>query len=322
MRLTRLFEDLGDKDEFGSQCGYCLYHASEGVDLDRFHIKHEQAEIEAERATYEYGGFRSIDRNQKYHDIFNIRMWQFGYTRRDEKGPWFDRPLKEDLGDKDEFGEPCTFDSCNQRPDELEFHAAHIAARQAYNATINRIGKVGNMAQLSAKKAYFDKMTEFGYTQSYNRRDTGGRWWDKKPLKEALEDTDEFGRVNVVRKYRRTHENIEPPQLPKLDPDRIVLRSTPRIIDYIYEFEDGALLFYEKHIQYDEALSKSRVCFKSVSNEITDLPSTFQGLPTEYIDGIRNFRTETVIGPASWRQELDRTDFGPEQDRRWREVMG
>lgn len=97
-------EDLDDQDQFGPECGYCMQYASEVGDQQRFHEKHEQAEIMAERASWEVqGGWNSSAGRQKYSDIFNIEMWRFGYVRQDSRGPWIDKPLKEDLDDQDEF---------------------------------------------------------------------------------------------------------------------------------------------------------------------------------------------------------------------------
>ena len=62
------------------------------VDQQRFHRMHEQAEIVAERASWEVpGGWNSSAGRQKYSDIFNIEMWRSGYVRQDSRGPWVEK---------------------------------------------------------------------------------------------------------------------------------------------------------------------------------------------------------------------------------------
>lgn len=178
IKKPALKEALDDKDEFGSPCGYCMQYAGE-VDRDRFHEKHEQAEIMAEHAAHEYGGWRSSAGRQKYSDIFNIEMWRFGYIRLDSgRGPWSDRPVEEALDDRDEFKSNCQVCrvncAMNTKLDEEDYHNAHTAASQV-------------AGPFPKREIYDAEMAKYGYFKDYILRA-----WAKEPVKEDLDDKDSF----------------------------------------------------------------------------------------------------------------------------------
>jgi hypothetical protein len=125
MRLTRLLEDLDDKDEF--DCRYCrafIYGARMDVEnQEAFHIAHAAAQRAAEKSLV----------SKSAGDIFGDAMARLGWSWISNR--WVKAPLKEDLDDKDEFTRDCTYCGIQSMGgmilDMNEFHEAHSTAREA-----------------------------------------------------------------------------------------------------------------------------------------------------------------------------------------------
>lgn len=209
MRLTILFENLDDKDEFGLDCAYI--GCDRRPDRDEFHAAHEAARDAAMNATtiFPYQTYDGLDRgykkahkgNRQYWNNFVAAMAKQGYKL--SSGEF----IKESLDDKDEFtkdpgcGGGCPLsdhpnDWYKQFNRDESFHDAH---ESAHEAAIRAMGSGDRNEQWSRyATTAIDKMREFGYQlanplESDLRKAPLENWlFTKLSIKESLDDKDEF----------------------------------------------------------------------------------------------------------------------------------
>lgn len=168
-------EDLDDKDEFRADCHYCSVVADQSPGIDRNAFHHAHATIER----------MTPKRLQSSHERYVKSMSQFGFIPidPDDSYRWtFQKPLKEDIDDRDEF-EPCEYKDCvSKSAIHPKFHDAHVEAAAYADAAYAK-----NKSWSDFVKNFAIIMSKYGFV-----KDREGSWTTNEPVKEDLDDKDEF----------------------------------------------------------------------------------------------------------------------------------
>lgn len=284
MRLDGLFENIDDKDEFIAKCPVCDLYGDEQPDVVEFHDAHMASAKVADVAP----------KTAPWWNFFKDDMAKRGYQR--QMGVWVRVPVTEDLDDKDEFmSAHC--DYCENvhhyDPSNIDFDAFHIAHTQSEELATDETNWFDD-------DTFISEMRKRGYEkQRYLNRFL---WTKTTPLKEDLDDKDEFGAPGISAAYYENSGGHYRHVVVFADGSRLYAHTLPSDAggDYFEKFRDSTGALHDDNwpgiVEYENAMGQHRNSYYvPFTPEIwADWKKAFGAL-TEDIDDKDEFKKDCMV---------------------------